>query len=228
MWSELILGLDLAPAGEILMAGIGVSEIQLPEGSGQRWTNGELVAITRGDPPPEAATALGTGLDDGSMDLVILRDAAGSHRRLPKVLHEAHRVLKPGGGLLITELNAEALLESTPQHYLQRLLSQAHPDVGQHLLETHPAALDLAIELVRAGFKDADSYSLDFPLGQFHDAQAHTDFVAVDGWRGLEKLSTDDRDLFLLDLPDLVGQVVPGSDFFDLEPVTVARGFKAA
>ncbi len=226
MWSELILGLDLAPGGEILMAGVDVSGIQLPEGAGQRWTNGELVTITRGDPPSETATTLATGLDSGAMDLVILRDAAGSHRRLPKVLQEAYRVLKPGAGLLITELNAEALLESTPQHYLQRLLSQAHPEVGEHLLKTHPPALDLAIELVRTGFRDADSYSLDFPLGHFRDVQAHTDFVAVDGWRGLEMLSADDRDLFLLDLPGLVGQIVPGTDFFDLEPVTVARGFK--
>jgi SAM-dependent methyltransferase len=226
MWSELILGLDLAPGGEILMAGKGVAEIELPQGAGQRWSNGDLAVITRGDPPAETATILASGLEANSMDLVILRDAGGSHRRLPKVLREAYRVLKPGGGLLMTELNAEALLDSTPQHYLQRLLSQAHPQVGEYLLDTHPAALDFAIEVVRAGFKDADSYSLDFPLGHFDDYQAHTDFVAVDGWRGLDRLSADDRDLFLLDLPDLVSRVVPGDSFFDLEPITVARGFK--
>ena len=226
MWSELILGLDLAPSGEILMAGEGVADIELPQGAGKRWTNGDLVVVTRGDPPDETATVLASGLNANSMDLVILRDAAGSHRRLPKVLREAYRVLKRGGGLLVTELNAEALLESTPQRYLQRLLSQAHPQVGQYLLDTHPAALDFAIDIVRTGFKDADSYSLDFPLGHFHDHQAHTDFVAVNGWRGLDQLSADDRDLFLLDLPGLVSQVAPSADFFDLEPMTVARGFK--
>lgn len=228
MWSELILGLDLASGGEILMGGTGVSDIDLPQSGAQRWTNGEVVAITRGDPPPDSATIVETGVASGSMDLVILRDAAGSHRRLPRVLQEAYRILKPGAGLLITELNVETLLEARPQLYLQRLLSLAHPEVGEYLQATHPSPLDFAIELVRTGFKDADSYSLDFPLGHFHDFHAHTDFVAVDGWRGLERLSADERDLFLHDLPDLVRRVSPSDDFFDMEPITVARGFKPA
>ena len=82
MWSDLIVGLDLPPAGEILLAGDDISDVDLPMGSGHRYDTGSMVLITRGEAPPESAGLPDTGLESDSLDLVILRDAAGSVTRL--------------------------------------------------------------------------------------------------------------------------------------------------
>lgn len=226
MWSELIVGLDLATSGEILMAGPGVAGIDFPTGAGSRWSNGELVVVTRGESPPEDASIRATGVEDNRFDLVVLWDAFGSLGAVPSVLSEVYRVLKPGAGVLISEFNVVALLEAPPQRYPQRLLSDIHPPIGEHLRAVHPPSEAIAMELVRTGFKDADSYGLDFPLGHFRDYEAHADFVAVDGWRGMELLTPEERESFLELLPELMKSAAPAGEFDDLEPVTVARGYK--
>ena len=226
MWRELIIGLNLAPADEVLLAGEDIDGIELPRGKGQRWSNGKLAVVTRGDLPSETATIDDTGLEGDRFDLVVLRDAAESHARLPGVLKEAYRNLKPGGGLLMTEFDAASLLEAPPQRYPQRLLSSVFPEVGDYLTARHPGSLDIAMELVRAGFKDADSYNLDFPLGHFRDYETHADFVAVDGWRGLGIIQPPQRESFLAELPSMMKSVAPAGVFDDVEPMTVARGYK--
>lgn len=226
MWSELIVSLELATSGEILMAGPDLAGIDLPAGAGKRWSNGELVMVTRFEAPGEDASITATGLEDDRCDLVLLRDAFGSLRAVPGVLTEVYRILKPGAGVLISEFNAVALFEGPPQRYPQRLLSDLYPPIGKHLLTVHPPSEAIAMELVRTGFKDADSYSLDMPIGHFRDYESHADFVAVEGWRGMELLGSEERESFLELLPSLMKSAAPAGEFDDLEPVTVARGYK--
>ena len=226
MWTELIVGLDLPPAGEILVAGEQISDVELPVGAGRRFDNGSLVLITRGDPISDDATALATGLDPDTLDLVILRDASGSLTRLDRVLLEAYRVLKPGGGILVTEFDAATLLDSRPQKYPQLLLSNLHPEVGDYLLRRHPRPMDIAMALVSAGFKDGDAYSLDYPLGHFRDFETYADFVAVEGWRGMDQISAEERQALLEQLPGLMKSVAPAGQFFDVEPISVSRAYK--
>jgi len=227
MWSELIVNLDLPPTGEILMAGDGAADIELPVGSGQRFDTGSMVLVTRGEAPPDGATATDTGLKADSLDLVVLRDAAGSLTRLNVILQEAYRILKPGGGVLVTEFDAATLLDSRPQRYPQLLLSNLHPQVATYLRDRHPRQMDIAMALVRSGFKDGDAYTLDFPIGYFRDYQAYADSVAVEGWRGMDQISAEDLDALLEQLPELMKSVAPAGEFFDVEPVTVARAYKA-
>ncbi len=226
MWSDLIVSLDLPPSGEILMLGDDVATIELPVGAGRRFDVGNLVLVTRGEAPQPDATALETGLESDRLDLVILRDAAGSVENLRRVLIEAYRVLKPGGGVMLTEFDAATLLDSRPQQYPQLLLSNLYPRVGQHLLRRHPRQMDIGMALVKTGFKDADAYSLDFPLGHFRDFQAYADSVAVEGWRGMDQLTAEELDFVLDQLPELMKTVAPAGEFDDVEPVTVARGYK--
>ncbi|NNC91602.1 MAG: methyltransferase domain-containing protein [Acidimicrobiia bacterium] len=226
MWSDLIVNLDLPPSGEILLAGDDVARIELPVGAGQRFDLGNLVLVTRGEAPPEGGTATETGLDADRLDLVILRDAAGSIDNLRRVLAEAYRVLKPGGGLMLTEFDAATLLDARPQQYPQLLLSNMYPQVGDYLRLRHPRAMDIGMSLVKAGFKDGDSYSLDFPLGHFTDHQTYADSVAVEGWRGMDQLSAEELDHLLEQLPELMKSVAPAGEFDDVEPITVARAYK--
>ncbi len=226
MWRDLIVDLDLPPAGEILLVGEDVADIDLPVGTGRRFDNGQVALVTRGDPPPEDARPSATGLAANSLDLAVLRDAAGSVTHLRSLLAEIYRVLKPGGGLLLTEFDAATLLDSRPQQYPQLLLSTMYPRVARYLLDRHPRQMDIGMGLVKAGFRDGDSYSLDFPLGHFRDYQAYADSVAVEGWRGMELLSAEELDDLLDRLPELMKAVAPAGEFDDVEPVTVARAYK--
>ncbi len=226
MWTELIVNLDLPPNGEILLAGDGAADIQLPVGAGQRFDTGSVVLVTRGAAPAGDATAAATGLDDDSLDLVVLRDAAGSVTHLTDLLTEAYRILKPGGGILLTEFDAGTLLDSRPQRYPQLILSNLHPEVGEYLVRRHPRQMDIAMALVRAGFRDGDAYPLDFPIGHFRDYETYVDSVAVEGWRGMDQISAEDLDALLEQLPGLMKSVAPAGEFFDVEPITVARAYK--
>jgi SAM-dependent methyltransferase len=226
MWKDLIATLDLAASGDVLMAGPHASDLAIEPRGRARWSNQDLVAYVDGTPPADDATARSTGLALESVGLVVLADAFGSVRELGPVLREAYRILEPGGNLLVTEFNAEALLSSAPQRYPQRILADLHPEVAEHLTEVHPPTLDIAIELVRAGFKDADAYSLDFPLGHFTDYRDHAAFVAAGGWRGVKLLTEEERVQLQATLPRLLKSVRPVPDFDDTEPVTVATGMK--
>jgi SAM-dependent methyltransferase len=226
MWTDLIVSLDLPPSGEILLAGDDIANIGLPVGAGERFETGNLVLVTRGEAPPADGTAAATGLKPGCLDLVILRDASGSVENLRAILTEAFRVLKPGGGLLLTEFDASTLLDARPQKYPQLLLSNLYPRVGDYLRRRHPRQIDIGMSLVKTGFKDGDAYSLDFPLGHFTDYHTYADSVAVEGWRGMDQLTAEELDLLLDQLPELMKSVAPAGEFDDVEPITVARAYK--
>lgn len=226
MWTDLIVDLDLPETGEILLAGENIDGVDLPAFGSKRFEIGEIVLVTRGAAPPSDASADSTGLADNQLDLVLLRDAFGSVTRLTRVLGEAYRILKPGGGVMVTEFDAGALLESPPQHYPQRILSELYPSVATYLRDRHPRPMDIAMALVSTGFRDGDAYSLDFPLGHFRDFQDYADSVAKTGWRGIDQISAEERQALLDGLPSLMRSVAPAGDFFDVEPISVTRAYK--
>lgn len=226
MWTQLIGSLDLDIKGDVVVAGRNASAIELPAVRGERTSSGSLTLYSSDDMADPAASASDTMLRGNSAGLVLLNDAFGSVADLKAVLHEAYRILVPGGQLLITEFNVTELLESAPQRFPQRILTRMFPHVATYLLDRHPTTIDIAIELVRTGFKDADAYMLDKPIGRFHDYAEHADFVLSGGWRGVEALTDEERADLVTRLPAAMKSARPSPNFDDLEPITVADGHK--
>ena len=128
---------------------------------------------------------------------------------------------------MLTEFDAATLLDARPQLYPQ--LVALEPVSRRSVTICVPATPDRWISvwsLVKTGFKDGDSYSLDFPLGHFTDYETYADSVAVEGWRGMDQLSAEELDYLLDQLPELMKSVAPAGEFDDVEPVTVARAYK--
>jgi ubiquinone/menaquinone biosynthesis C-methylase UbiE len=75
----------------------------------------------------------GSGLGDGSMDLVIVKNMLFQNKDKQVIINEAHRVLKSGGEILVMEWNSKNLMVG-PEESLR-----VHPD-------------DLSKMLIAAGF----------------------------------------------------------------------------
>ncbi|QKI83801.1 class I SAM-dependent methyltransferase [Kroppenstedtia eburnea] len=67
-----------------------------------------------------------TGLPDGSFHLLLIRAVTHHLRNLSPCFHEAARVLRPGGMLLIQDRTpADCLLPATPDHLRGFIFEQA-------------------------------------------------------------------------------------------------------
>lgn len=226
MWTQLLQGLDVDLDGDVVVVGRHSNTIEVPGVKGQRSVGGDMALYSVYDTADEDATATTTRARSDSAGLVLLNDAFQRVADLKRVLQEAYRILIPGGQLLITEFNVEELLVAAPQRFPQRILSRMFPRVGRYLEERHATTMDIAIELVRTGFKDADAYMLDKPIGRFADYAEHADFVLSGGWRGVEILTDEERVGLVTALPAAMKAARPSPNFEDLEPITVAHGHK--
>ncbi|MDP8958785.1 MAG: class I SAM-dependent methyltransferase [Actinomycetota bacterium] len=169
---------------------------------------------------------LATGLANDSLDLVVMRHAVPKQAMLARALREAYRVLKPGGGVLVSDVDVNAMIDSTTHRYPSRLQYTVVPDVLPLEMARHVASADLSVEVVRASFKDVDAYDVDQEFGEFDDPDAYWEFVRERGWRSFDLMTEAQVEMVLSTLRRLLPRLASTRGLVEREPWHVTRGFK--
>ncbi|NDK91400.1 demethylmenaquinone methyltransferase [Gordonia desulfuricans] len=134
-----------------LAAGTAVSTVELAS-SGARcvaadFSLGMLKAGAQRDVPKVAADALALPFADGSFDAATISFGLRNVHDVPQALSELHRVLKPGGRLVICEFSTPTLrpFRTVYMEYLMKAL----PAVATRV-SSNPAAYVYLAESIRA------------------------------------------------------------------------------
>ena len=229
-WADLVGSLGLLTAGETLVLGDGAETLATSLNEGATvpcyWSGSVAVLSRNEDVQLEEAQPHATGLAEESFDAAILRHAWNDQAGLADVLAEAHRVLKPGGGVVVADLSADVLLEAPPTRYVHRLVTLADPQVGTAIEHRHCNGMQLTLEVVRAGFDDLLKYERDIDLGDFSQ-EGFLDLVELGELRGMEMISDpDERDRVIESVAAALPSVVPLGDVSVREPWYAVRGYK--
>ncbi|HHC07383.1 MAG TPA: hypothetical protein ENK55_01505 [Actinobacteria bacterium] len=173
---------------------------------------------------PDDATAVATGLDDDAVDAVFMLSAWGDPALMGQVAREAVRITRPGGTVVLGDVDAAVLTESSPAAYRAALLYETYPWVGDRIRDAHAHEAMLGIELLRAGIHPVQADQRDLPMGYFDDADAYEAAVARGLWPGVLLLDEADRGRLLAELRrSLVDARFPVAD---VQPWMLAHGRK--
>jgi SAM-dependent methyltransferase len=189
----------------------------------------DFAVLSKGPAPDFAGNEPSAfGLAPDSMDLVVLRNAWRSLPEMTDVIWNAHRITKPGGGLLACEFDVDRALTAPATRYPSQVLYAAHPELVEHFRSLAAGTVDISVEMGRAGYADVRKGDVDETRGRFDEADALFYFVAVHGWRGMERLEPRDATEVLDRLADLLPRLAPSGVSADREPWIWVRGTKPA
>ncbi len=173
----------------------------------------------------EAARAAATGLEDASLDLVALRHAWVSAAGLEAAVAEAHRVLAPGGALVLAEPDLTRLLTSQVARYPSQILYRMHPEIAAALAATLVSPGELGAEVVRAGFVRVAAIDVEDSIGTFSPPE-YLRFLAERGWPASAPLS-DAEIAGVVDAVDgLLPKLAPIGPIVEREPWRLVRAVK--
>lgn len=184
----------------------------------------EFVLLGSSEPSHLHPTPLDTGLTDRSIDLVVLRHVVEEQSALSDVLDEVYRILRPGGGVLVSDVNVGAMLDGGFHGYPVRVLYDMFPEALEGEVRRHIDSADLDIETVRAGFKDVISYDVGEVRAVLETPEEFLAYVEHGGWRSVDLLDDEEREALVASLrrsPFLAGDPIT-----DREAWHVVRGFK--
>ncbi len=185
------------------------------------------LAFLAKEPPDvdfDAATPAATGLEAGSVSLVVHRHAWDGSAGLPAIVAEARRVLAPGGALVLREPDLARLLASPFQRYPSQILYRLHPSVAADLRVSLVTPGELAAEAVRAGFVRMAGIDVDDTIGSFERSD-YLRYLGDRGWSGFALLSDEDIAAVIETVAGLLPLLAPLGPVVDREPWRVLCGF---
>jgi len=203
-WRDALSALGADLDGTVLLGGRDVERVALEMGAPVREVGpalvlmGEDVSAELGDD----ASPLATGLADDSVDSVAMLAAWDGGPQLEAVAIEAARVVRPGGNVWFGDIDAEALVASTPATYAAAILYQARPDISAAVLRGHEGSSRLALAASRARLQPVTSLATDLPWAGFSAIDEYVEAVRVGAWPGMEQLAAAEQDALLSQVHD--------------------------
>ena len=162
-WASALNQLSVPKAGSVIVRGPGAGEV------GAAWRllgygGGGLVAddtLLHSDDDTQAAAA----------DVVVLLHAWPEPRTVDATAQAAARWVRPGGVLMLAELDAVALRNDVPRRTPAALLYQMHPEVAERLAARSPTRLQLVMAGIRAGLDDKVVIDVARPVGVYRELE---------------------------------------------------------
>mgnify|MGYP001814656939 CR=1 FL=1 len=221
-WTDVLDQLDLSSITSLVMGGeaaeITADTFPLPV------ADSEDSLVTLGTDAPairDDATPTSTGLEGTSVDAFAFLEGAAHPGELDAVVSEARRIVRPGGVVVLGELDREAVLTGTAS---TRRSAAFHRTVGLDMPSRPGAVAPTATALVRGRISNVESTKRLLPLAAFSDAEAYVSAAFGGMWFGVERLSVADRaSLERSLLRDLRSEVFPLVEF---RPWIISRGIR--
>ncbi len=224
-WEALLRRLDVPLEGRVLVAGPPAESLAARPAV-------PVVASTTGltlfgppleGPIPDGATAEATLLPTGAFDAVLALSAWSRPDRVGAVAGEALRLTRPGGTIVLGDLDAVVLVAGPPAAYRAAVLYARHPDLARRLVAAHEHTVMLGVELLRGGVHPVTVERMDLPMAFLDGPEAYASAVRAGLWPGFVDLSPEERDEVLAALADSLRPPVR-FPIVDRQPWVIARG----
>ena len=179
-WSNVAKMTGASFRGTSLVRGPGaraVGEALLALGSSTVIAEELVLDPDRVDPP------------DDVVDTVVLLHAWDGVAKVDAAARAATGWLRPGGWLVLADLDVDNLLSSRPEFYPSALLYQRFPATGAYLTSRSTSMVRLVTAAVRASLDGKASVGIERPVGVYSSPSELQAAVEFGAWRGLERLT---------------------------------------
>ena len=136
----------------------------------------------------------------------------------------ACRATRPGGEVVVADLDVARLLEGSVHRYPIRMMWDAAPELRDRLRSSTPSPGLLGIAVVRAGLRDASSWSADDELGSYDDRASFLRVLERRRWRGDGWVSPDQMSFLLERVAEASATIDLTGPIVDREPWVAVVG----
>lgn len=157
-------------------------------------------------------------LPAGSTDLVVIRRAWTHPGEVEAALVAAMQAVRPGGEVVVADLDARRLVAGPTQRYPVRLLYSSMPDVAERLMVSTASPGLLGAAAVRVGLREVAGYTYDDELSEHEDAASLWAGIRERGWRGSAWVSQDRSGPLFDQLATALARAIPAGSAVDREP----------
>lgn len=157
-------------------------------------------------------------LPEGAVDLVVLRRAWRSRTDVAGALAAAVRAVRPGGEVVVADLDVNRLLGGPSPRYPVRLLYLAEPEAAERLTASTASPGVLGSEAGRVGLRDVVTITYDDERGAYEEVAGLWAGIRQRGWRGAAWVSQERARSLFEGVASAMAGAIPAGWAVDREP----------